>query len=190
MNHLIDDGDLEGRIQRATEKTMRDIPLPASSSGEAPFESLSSTLAAQEGSLPAGHEPQQGHLSFTRGLRAHRKGCAQNIRDVAEMMRKMAVQELMMLKDLKRLIDKQQTKKERKGEILSELVSKAFDKNRGDEVKGHQLMIDIAEVYSPPRVAEMADRMELSGGWVWVSPRTTRMANHWILTMKTNATQH
>ena len=85
----------------------------------------------------------------------------------------------MMLRDLRKLMGKQHKYDERRSEEMTDIIAQAFERSRIEGGGGVALSateknmnMDIAEIYSPPRVAQMADRMNLDAGWS-MDPTTT-----------------
>ena len=192
MDCMLEDGDPEGRVQRATEREMPEMDKRASDDGVGLGEAASVLVAAPpetQGSpeslpsevagrrepgdeLPEWHEPQQGSLLLIKSIPSHGKCMAQTAGDMKTLGQPMAIQEVRMLKGLSKLISKQEDTARDRRETMSEAIAGAFESNDpGQVLMGHRLRMDVAEVYSPPRVAEMAARWSLKPGGVWTSHR-------------------
>ena len=107
-------------------------------------------------------------------------------------------QEALMIRDLERLMERAFESEEHKKRELFVILDKAFGNNQTiDPAMGEirtsiqkELNVDIAEVYSPPRIADMANRMNLIGGWSPTSPLRMKIANHGISESKKEEMLH
>ena len=72
--------------------------------------------------------------------------------------------EIRMFQDLRKVMEKQKDKTRKRHDEMTQSISRAFEDNRAEPI-GHHLRMDVAEICSPPRVTDMAARMELEAGW-------------------------